>query len=104
VNHEGGMRAIIGTRRAARCPVDPRPGTTARRASARRLHRAPVPAARVHTAHGRRIRRLLSSLVGLRFAPGDRVQITTAAPGHRPERIQLRTRSEWLPLAQLLSN
>ena len=47
---------------------------------------------------------MLARLAGRRFMPGDRLLITVTAPGHRPERIELRIRRGRKPVGRLLSS
>jgi hypothetical protein len=62
------------------------------------------PRIRATAAGRRRVAKMLARLAGRRFAPGDRVLITVAAPGHRPERIELRIRRGRKPVGRLLSS
>ena len=62
------------------------------------------PRIRAHATGPKRIASLLKRLVGRRFAPGDVMLITVAAPGLRRERIQLHIRRGRVPLARLLKS
>jgi hypothetical protein len=55
------------------------------------------------TARGETPRRVLRSLSGLRFRPGDRFLITISAPSRTAERIEARIRGTGLPRVRLLA-
>ena len=62
------------------------------------------PRIRATAAGRRRVAKMLARLAGRPFAAGDRLLITVAAPGHRPERIELRIRRGRKPVGRLLSS
>ncbi len=62
------------------------------------------PHVHASAARHKAVVKMLAKLTGRRFDPGDRLLITVTAPGHRPERIELRIRRGRKPLGRLLSS
>ncbi len=64
---------------------------------------AGCPPPRGEAAHGaRRVRSVLHGLIGHRYDAGDRLLLTLAAPGWKPERVQVTIRTSHLPRIRLL--